>query len=66
MLPVQPGMAQFVRKDVSAARDGKPLADIDGSGFIVPDPVRIPVALIHFQISELPHGDAIPEGQDHP
>ena len=54
MLPVQPGVAEFMGEDIAAAGHGKALADEDGLGFIVPDAVGIGIALVHLCIGKLP------------
>lgn len=53
VLPIQPGVSQFVGKDIAASRDGEPLAEVDRLAFIVPDAIRIRVASIHFCVGQL-------------
>lgn len=62
MLPIQPRVTQLVGKNVSAAGDGEPSADINRFGLVIPDPVGVGVASVHFSIGQLPDRDAIAEG----
>ena len=59
MLPVQPGVTEFMGENIAAARHGEAFADIDGLGAVVPDPIGIGIAFIHFSIGELSYRDVI-------
>ena len=53
MLPVQPGMSEFVREDIAAPGHWEALPDIDRPVVIVPDAIGIGITLIHFSIRQL-------------
>ena len=61
MLPIEPGMAQFVGENVPTSRDRQALAKINGLRGVVPDAVSIRVPTIHVGIGKLAHGYPIPE-----
>jgi len=63
MLPVEPGMAKFVGKNVAPSGHGQALAKINGFGGVVPDTVGICVPTVHVGIGKLAHGDPIAEGE---
>jgi predicted RNA-binding protein with TRAM domain len=50
MLPVEPGMAKFVSKDVTPSGYGQALAEINGFCVVVPDTVGIRVPTVHVGI----------------
>ena len=52
MLPVEPGMAQFVGENVAPSRHGQALTKIDGLRGVVPDAVGIRVPTIHVGIGK--------------
>lgn len=58
-------MAKLVGKYVTPSRNGKPLADIDGFCFVVPNPIRIGILPVHLRIRDLPDHDVIAEWKDH-
>src|SRR5207302_8291635 len=61
MLPVEPGMAEFVGKNVATSGHGQALAKVDRFGGVVPDTVSIRVTTVHVGIGKLAHGDPIAE-----
>jgi hypothetical protein len=63
MLPVEPGMAKFVGKNVTPPGHRQALAKIDGLRGVVPDTVGIRVPTVHVGIGKLAHGDPIAEGK---
>jgi hypothetical protein len=64
MLPVEPGMAKFVGKNIAPPSHRQALAKINSFRSIVPDAVSIRVPTIHVGIGKLTHGNSIAEGQD--
>ncbi len=64
MLPIEPGMPQFVGEDVSPPCDGQAFADIDGFGLIVPNPIRIRILPVHLGVRDLPDHDVVAEWKD--
>ena len=49
VLPIQPGMSQFMGQNIPATGHRKTFTDIDGLALVVPDPIRIGVTLVHFE-----------------
>lgn len=64
MLPVEPGMPQFVGENVSTPCDGQAFADIDGFSFIIPNPIRIRILPVHLGVCNLPDHDVVAERKD--
>lgn len=64
MLPVEPGVSQFVGQYIPPPCDGESFADVDGLGLIVPNPIRIRILPVHFRVSDLPDHDVIAEWKD--
>ena len=61
VLPVEPGMAEFVSKDISSPGDRKLFSQIDRLELIVPNTIRVGVASVHLAIGQLAHGYPITE-----
>jgi hypothetical protein len=61
MLPVEPGMAKFVGKNVTPPGHGQAFSDINSFCGIVPDSVGVRVPAVHVRIRKLTHGDPIAE-----
>ncbi len=64
MLPVEPGVSQFVGQYIPPPCDGESFADVDGLGLIVPNPIRIRILPVHFRVCDLPDHDVIAEWKD--
>lgn len=47
MLPIQPGMAQFMGENIATACHGKPFSDVYRFCVVVPDAVGIRISAIH-------------------
>lgn len=47
VLPIEPGVPQFMSKDISAACYRETLSDVDRFGVVVPYPVGIRVPAVH-------------------
>jgi len=63
MLPVEPGMAQFMSEDVAPPGQRQSLAQVNRLVVIVPDPVGVRIASIHLGFGQLPHRNVITEGE---
>jgi hypothetical protein len=61
MLPVEPGMAKFVGKNLAPSGHRQALAKINGLRGVVPDAVGIRVSAVHVGIGKLTHRDPVPE-----
>ena len=61
MLPVQPGMAEFMREDIAAAGHGEPLSQVNRFQLVVPDAIGVGIATVHLGVRKLPDRDTIPE-----
>jgi hypothetical protein len=64
MLPVEPGVSEFVGEYIPPPCDGESFADVDGLGLIVPNPIRIRILPVHFRVCDLPDHDVIAEWKD--
>jgi hypothetical protein len=64
MLPVQPGVTQFVRKNISTASYRKSLPYVDRLRVIIPYTIGICVPLIHFRIGQLSNRNSVAERKD--
>jgi hypothetical protein len=62
VLPVQPGMAKFMREDIASPGDRKFFPEINRLELVVPNAIGIGITAVHLAIRELPDGDPIPEG----
>lgn len=65
VLPVQPGMAKFMREDVTAAGDGEPFSQVNRFQLVVPDAIGVGIATVHLGVRKLSDRDSITERQDH-
>ena len=50
VLPVEPGMAQFMGKNVTTSRHREAFSDIDRLGRVIPDSIRIRIPSVHLRI----------------
>ena len=64
MLPVKPGMAQFVGEDIAPAGNGEPFPQVNRFQLVVPDAVGVGIATVHLGVGKLPDRDPITERQD--
>ena len=64
MLPVEPGVSEFVGQYIPPPCDGESFADVDGLGLIVPNPIRIRILPVHLGVRDLPDHDVVAEWKD--
>jgi hypothetical protein len=64
MLPVQPGVTQFVRENISTASYRKSLPYVDRLRVIIPYSIGICVPLVHFRIRQLSNRNPVAERKD--
>jgi hypothetical protein len=62
VLPVEPGMPQFVCEDIASPRHRKLFPQVNRFQLVVPNAIGIGVTAVHFTVRKLAHGDPISKG----